>query len=93
MTCADGGSYGGWFPNGNIPNNFCKVPSFLDTDLTVYYKFSKQLDVHFSMSNVFNRKPPVDLATYGGMGLPYNPSLHEAGVTGRFLNAGLTYSF
>jgi iron complex outermembrane receptor protein len=92
-TCAEGGEYGGYFPNGNIPKNYCQVASFLETDLTVYYKVSKQLSVHVGATNLFNRQPPVDLATYGGMGLPYNPSLHESGVMGRFLNAGLTYNF
>lgn len=93
MTCSDGGSYGGWFPNENIPSNYCRVASFLDTDVTVYYKVSKNLQVHFNITNILNRQPPVDLATYGGMGLPYNPSMHEAGVIGRFVNAGLNYTF
>ncbi len=92
-NCALGGSFGGWFPNNNIPSNYCNVPSFLDTDVTVYYQVNKKLTVHVNMSNVFDRQPPVDLATYGGMGIPFNPSLHEAGVIGRFINAGLAYSF
>jgi len=92
-NCVEGGSFGGWFPNNNIPSNYCKVASFLDTDITVYYQVSKKLTLHANVSNVFNRQPPVDLATYGGMGIPFNPSLHEAGVIGRFINAGLDYSF
>lgn len=94
-TCAEGqaASLFVWFPGGASPSNYCRVGSFLDTDVTTYYKFSKQLNVHLTLTNIFNRQAPVDLATYGGNGLPYSPTLHEAGVMGRFINAGLTYSF
>lgn len=91
--CSEGGVFGGWFPNGNIPGSYCRVPSFVDTDITVFFRESAHLELHAGITNIFNRRPPTDLATYGGGGLPYNPSLHEAGVIGRFLNAGLTYGF
>ncbi|MET3106871.1 iron complex outermembrane receptor protein [Oxalobacteraceae bacterium GrIS 2.11] len=81
-----------FFPNGDAPKNYCKVGSFMTTDLTVRYKISKQLVVHFAANNLFNRKPPVDLSTYGG-NTPFNPSLHQSGAIGTFLQAGVTYNF
>ncbi|TDK60054.1 TonB-dependent receptor domain-containing protein [Sapientia aquatica] len=81
-----------FFPNGNAPTNFCTVGSFMTVDLTTRYKFSKQLSVHFAVNNLLNRKPPVDLSSYGGF-VPYNPSLHQSGAIGTFIQAGLTYSF
>jgi len=91
--CVTAGEFGGWLPDGTVPAKYCKVASFLTADLTVGYKVSKQLFIHASINNAFNRQPPVDIQTYGSGAYPYNPSLHEAGVIGRFLNAGLTYSF
>ena len=80
------------FPNDG-PDNYCHVGSFTTVNFVVGYKFSKQLNFHFAMDNAFNRQPPADLTTYGGTVYQYNPSLHQSGAIGRFLNAGLTYSF
>ena len=82
-----------YFPSGNAPSNYCTIGSFMTTDLTARYKFSKQLTVHVAMNNVFDRQPPADLSTYGGGLYPFNPSLHMSGAIGRFVQAGLTYSF
>ena len=92
-TCAAGGALDGWFPSGNTPSKYCKVASFLDTDLTLRYKASKNATIHFSITNLFNKQPPVDLNTYGGGALPYNPSMHLAGAIGRFVTAGVNYNF
>jgi len=82
-----------YFPGGNAPSSYCQIGSFMTTDLTVRYKVSKQLVVHAAMNNVFDRQPPTDLSTYGGGLYPFNPSLHMSGAIGRFVQAGLTYSF
>ena len=92
-TCAKGGAANGWFPTGNIPSQYCQVKSFLDTDVTVRYKFDKHLTLHASVTNLFNAQPPLDFNTYGGGQLPFNPSLHLAGAIGRFFNVGLNYTF
>jgi iron complex outermembrane receptor protein len=92
FTCADGGTVNGIFPSGNTPDRFCKVHSFLETDLSVTYKMDKNWTFHASATNLFNETPPVDVSTYGS-GRPYNLSLHSAGAVGRFINAGLTYKF
>jgi iron complex outermembrane receptor protein len=77
----------------SYPAAFCKTNSFFTTDLTVRYKYNKQLVMHFAVNNLFNRQPPYDAATYGGTPYQYNPSLHMGGAIGRFVQGGLTYSF
>lgn len=92
FTCADGGTMNGVFPSGNTPAQFCKVHSFLETDLSVNYKLDKKWTLHASVANLFNQAPPVDVSTYGS-GRPYNLSLHAAGAVGRFVNVGAAYKF
>jgi iron complex outermembrane receptor protein len=99
FTCAEGVQNGGtflpWFTTGQ-PNNgkYCRVQQFLDIDLYAAYKLlGDHLTVHASILNVFNQQPPLDLNTYGGGNLPYNPSLHQAGAVGRFINIGARYQF
>jgi iron complex outermembrane receptor protein len=69
------------------------VQSFLDTDLYASYAIGDHLTVHGSVTNLFNEQPPLDLYTYGGGNLPYNPSMHQAGAVGRFINVGAAYKF
>jgi hypothetical protein len=45
----------------------------------------------FDMDNVFDSKAPLDAETYGGEFTPYNPSLDEDGVIGRYFRVGLDY--
>jgi iron complex outermembrane receptor protein len=89
---SEGGSYTAWFPNGNPPSQYCKVASFLDTDLSASYKIDKHWTVHGSITNLFNQAPPLDINTYGSV-LPYNPSMHLQGAIGRFINVGANYVF
>jgi len=91
-TCEEGAAMNGVFPNGNVPQNFCRVGSFMQTDLTVNYKMTGQWTLHASVRNMFNRQPPADVSTYGS-GYPYNLSLHSAGAVGRFVNVGAVYRF
>ena len=92
-TCAQGAAANGWFPGGNVPSQYCQVKSFLDTDVTLRYKYSKQLTLHAAITNLFNAQPPVDFNTYGGGQLPFNPSMHLTGAIGRFINIGANYKF
>ncbi|MET3106873.1 outer membrane receptor protein involved in Fe transport [Oxalobacteraceae bacterium GrIS 2.11] len=77
----------------SYPSSYCQTSSFTTTDLTIQYTFSKQLVVHLAANNLFNRQPPFDAATYGGSPYLYNPSLHFGGAVGRFVQAGVSYSF
>jgi iron complex outermembrane receptor protein len=98
LTCADGANFGGYFasfvPSGEpTDSSACRVHSFTTLNLTAVYKLSKNLTVRGAVDNVFDRQPPLDLNTYGGGNLPYNPSMHQAGAVGRFLSVGMTYTF
>jgi iron complex outermembrane receptor protein len=81
------------------PTHYCRVSSFATTTLSASYKVSKNLSVHGSIANLFNKQAPVDAQTYGGSSIasgtnvPYNPSLHQAGAVGRFFSLGANYSF
>jgi len=91
----NGGYYAAWFPGSSqTPTNpgGCHVASFLDTDVSLTYKFD-HWTLHGAITNIFNKQPPLDLNTYGGGNLPYNPSMHQAGAVGRFINVGAIYKF
>jgi len=91
--CAAGASANGWFPGSPPPSRYCRVKSFLETDLSLRYKVDKNLVLHASVTNLFNQSPPVDLNTWSGGQLPFNPSMHMPGAIGRFIGVGATYSF
>ncbi len=84
-----------YFGGKDVPAGFCKIASFLSTNLTATYKVGKNWTVHGGIMNVFDRQPPIDVATYGNAGnvLGYNATLHQAGVIGRAFNAGVVYRF
>jgi iron complex outermembrane recepter protein len=91
------------FANGATPpSQYCTVGAFVTSNLSVQYKWGKSLTLRGTVLNLFDKKPPVDLNTYGGTGsnassvgsgAPYNPSLHQAGAVGRFFSAGVDYMF
>lgn len=93
-NCAAGAAVGRFFPKSRVvPSNLCKVASFVDTDVSARYKLPNHWTLHGSVTNLFNRQPPVDLNTYGGGLIAYNPSLHSVGAVGRFINVGASYEF
>jgi iron complex outermembrane receptor protein len=95
---SDGLSYNGYFaPDSLSPANeqFCTVKSFFETNLYGSYQAGANLELHVSVTNLFNKQPPVDVQTYGGgsMFFPYDPALEQDGAVGRFYLVGLTYTF
>jgi iron complex outermembrane receptor protein len=92
-SCDDGALIGGEFPSGGVPSQFCRVKSFMTTNVAVKYKLTKALTLQGTVDNLFNTQPPVDLNTYGGGQLPFNPSMHLAGAIGRVINVGAVYNF
>jgi iron complex outermembrane recepter protein len=94
LGVVNGGYLEAWFNSGQ-PNNpsYCKVAQFITTNLTASYRFEKHWTVHGAVDNVFNRQPPLDLNSYGGENVPYNPSMHQAGAVGRFVDLGFIFSF
>jgi iron complex outermembrane receptor protein len=77
------------------PGYYCHVASFTSVNLNLQYKLSQNLSLKGSILNLFDRQPPIDVATYGNSGAQtsYNASLHQAGAVGRFFSLGLSYVF
>jgi iron complex outermembrane receptor protein len=77
------------------PDVYCEVRSFTTTNLNVVYKVTPNLSLKGAILNLFDRQPPIDVATYGNAGTQtaYNASLHQAGAVGRFYSLGLNYVF
>jgi iron complex outermembrane receptor protein len=81
---------------GTIPAaTSCTVNHFTTVDLYGSWDLTKHLNLHGSVTNLFNTKAPLDWATYGGAGgiVPWNPSLHLQGAIGTFFTVGATYKF
>jgi iron complex outermembrane recepter protein len=96
--CAStGADVGGrlYFDGLTQPDYYCHVASFTTTNLNIQYKLSPNLMLKGSILNLFDRQPPIDVATYGNSGTQtaYNASLHQAGAVGRFYSLGLSYTF
>jgi iron complex outermembrane receptor protein len=73
------------------PNPHCYVASFTYLDMYGQYKFSPRLQLTGTVTNVTNRLPPLNTATYGGTN--YNPSLDQAGAVGTFFELAVNYHF
>jgi iron complex outermembrane receptor protein len=84
-----------YFQGLTQPAQYCHVASFTTTNLSVQYHVSENLTLRGSILNLFDKQPPIDVATYGNSGAQtsYNASLHQAGAVGRFFSAGLNYTF
>jgi iron complex outermembrane recepter protein len=96
-TCAEAVAYDGNFPPGVTPanQNFCTVHYFIETNLYAKYQMTGNFDVHLSVTNLFNRAPPVDVMTYGGgsMFYEYDAALEQDGAVGRYFTLGVDYDF
>ncbi len=81
-------------PNGTPPE-YCKIRSFMSTDINAVYRVNKNLTIKASILNAFDRQPPIDVATYGNATAQtaYNATLHQAGAVGRYFSIGASYSF
>jgi iron complex outermembrane receptor protein len=73
------------------PNPHCYVASFTYLDMYAQYEFSPHLQTTATVSNVTNRLPPLNTATYGGTN--YNPSLDQAGAVGTFFELAVSYHY
>jgi iron complex outermembrane receptor protein len=73
------------------PNPHCYVASFTYLDMYGQYEFSPHLQMTATVSNVTNRLPPLNTATYGGTN--YNPSLDQAGAVGTFFQLAVNYHY
>jgi iron complex outermembrane recepter protein len=94
ITYPDNGQYacGVFGIEGNIYNG-CKLPSFTTFDLFARWSPVKNLDLNFSIQNLFDKKAPFDPYVAGAYSTNYNQSWHQAGAVGRFFTVGAKYSF
>jgi len=71
----------------------CKLPAFTTFDLTAKYTATKNLDLTFSVVNLFDKKAPFDPYLVLTYGINYNQTWHQAGAVGRAFTLGAKYSF
>jgi iron complex outermembrane receptor protein len=93
---AAGTDYAGALGAGTIPAaTSCTVKHFTTVDLYGSWDLTQHLNLHGSITNLFNTKPPLDWGTYGAQlgEIPWNPSLHLQGAIGTFFTLGATYKF
>jgi iron complex outermembrane recepter protein len=96
-TCAAALGYEGQFLNGVTPanQNFCSVGYFLETNVYASYQLSDKFQVHASVTNLFDKQPPVDMQTYGAgtYFYRYDAAFEQDGAVGRFITIGASYQF
>ena len=79
--------------DGSQPYGNCKLPSFTTFDLFAKWTPIKNLDINFSIQNLFDRKAPFDPYLVLTYGINYNQTWHQSGAVGRFFTVGAKYSF
>jgi len=94
VTYPDNGQYdcGVFDTAGNVFGG-CKLPAFTTFDLFAKWTPMKNLDINFSILNLFDKKAPFDPYLVLTYGINYNQTWHQAGAVGRFFNIGAKYSF
>lgn len=94
VTYPDNGQYncGVFDTSGNVYSG-CKLPTFTTFDLFARWSPMKNLDINFSVQNLFDRKAPFDPYLVLTYGINYNQTWHQAGAVGRFFTIGAKYSF
>ena len=70
-------------------NPRCHIGSLTSVDLFGSLRATKAVEWIGRIGNLFDRAPPLDTVTYGGVN--YNPTLHQSGAIGRTLFVGVRY--
>jgi iron complex outermembrane recepter protein len=73
------------------PNPHCYVAGFGYASVYGQYQWNAHLDITATVTNVTNRLPPLDTATYGGQN--YDPSFDQAGAIGRYTEILFHYRY
>jgi iron complex outermembrane receptor protein len=81
------------FDTAGNPYSKCRLPSFTTFDLFAKWTPIKNLDINFSIQNLFDRKAPFDPYLVLTYGINYNQTWHQAGAVGRFFTLGAKYTF
>jgi iron complex outermembrane receptor protein len=94
VSYPDNGQYncGVFDANGNVYGG-CKLPSFTTFDLYSRWAVMKNLDINFSIQNLFDKQAPFDPYLAIPYGINYNQTWHQAGAVGRLFTIGAKYSF
>jgi iron complex outermembrane receptor protein len=94
VSYPDNGQYncGAFDTDGNVYGG-CKLPSFTTFDLFSRWAVMKNLDLNFSIQNLFDKKAPFDPYLVLTYGINYNQTWHQAGAVGRLFTIGAKYSF
>jgi iron complex outermembrane receptor protein len=96
-TCSDALGYNARFLNGVTSENqaYCTVKYWLETNLFAAYQLTDGLQLHASITNLFDKQPPVDIQTYGAgtYFYPYDAAFEQDGAVGRFFTVGFDYDF
>jgi iron complex outermembrane recepter protein len=71
----------------------CKLPAFTTFDLFGKWTPMKNLDINFSIQNLFDKKAPFDPYLTLTYGINYNQTWHQSGAVGRLFTLGAKYSF
>jgi iron complex outermembrane recepter protein len=77
----------------SAPSGLCNVKAFTTVNLSASWKFNQHLTFTASIDNLLDANAPIDAQTYAGSFMPYNPSLDEAGVIGRYFRMGVRYKY
>ncbi len=94
LVYPDNGQYNcGVFDTSGNAYNGCKLPSFTTFDLFGRWSPTKNLEINFSVQNLFDKKAPFDPYLSLTYGINYNQGWHQAGAVGRFFTVGAKYSF
>jgi iron complex outermembrane receptor protein len=83
----------GVFTESGAIYNGCKLPSFTTFDLFAKWSPTKNLDINFSVQNLFDKKAPFDPYLVLTYGINYNQTWHQQGAVGRFFTIGAKYTF
>lgn len=69
----------------------CKVKSYVTVDANATFKVNDRFSFYVNMLNIANRRPPVDVVTYGAY--LYNAVQGGDGIFGRQYRAGAKFNF
>ena len=83
----------GTFSLSGQPYHGCTLPSFTTFDVFGKWTVMKNLDINFSVQNLFDRQAPFDPYLVLSYGVNYNQGWHQSGAVGRFWTVGARYSF
>lgn len=82
-TAGDCGLGDNWGP--------CDVSEYITFDLNARIKINDQFTFYGTVNNLFDKMPPIDIATYGAH--LYNPVQGGNGILGRYFRAGVRVGF